>query len=283
MSLGIRYKNERQIFREIEKEVPYLEYPLLTDTKIVHHGFSTRLGGVSQGCYASMNLSFTRGDDEAAVRENYRRIAKSIGVKCENMVLSQQTHTTNVRVVTEKDKGKGIVKPLDYTDVDGMVTNIHGICLVTFYADCVPLYFVDPVQKAIGLSHSGWRGTVGKIGKETIRKMEEQYGSDPKDILVAVGPSICKDCYEVSEDVILEFQKNFKDRYWKDLFYRKENGKYQLDLWKANEIIFKESGILPEHIAVTNVCTHCNSEILYSHRTSGDRRGNLAAFLALKE
>lgn len=283
MSLGIRYKDERQIFREIEKEVPYLEYPLLTDTKIVHHGFSTRLGGVSQGCYASMNLSFTRGDDEAAVRENYHRIAKSIGVKCENMVLSQQTHTTNVRVVTEKDKGKGIVKPLDYTDVDGMVTNIHGICLVTFYADCVPLYFVDPVQKAIGLSHSGWRGTVGKIGKETIRKMEEQYGSDPKDILVAVGPSICKDCYEVSEDVILEFQKNFKERYWKDLFYRKENGKYQLDLWKANEIIFKESGILPEHIAVTNVCTHCNSEILYSHRTSGDRRGNLAAFLALKE
>lgn len=283
MSLGIRYKDERQIFREIEKEVPYLEYLLLTDTKIVHHGFSTRLGGVSQGCYASMNLSFTRGDDEAAVRENYRRIAKSIGVKCENMVLSQQTHTTNVRVVTEKDKGKGIVKPLDYTDVDGMVTNIHGICLVTFYADCVPLYFVDPVQKAIGLSHSGWRGTVGKIGKETIRKMEEQYGSDPKDILAAVGPSICKDCYEVSEDVILEFQKNFKERYWKDLFYRKENGKYQLDLWKANEIIFKESGILPEHIAVTNVCTHCNSEILYSHRTSGDRRGNLAAFLALKE
>lgn len=283
MSLGIRYKNERQIFREIEKEVPYLEYPLLTDTKIVHHGFSTRLGGVSQGCYASMNLSFTRGDDEAAVRENYHRIAKSIGVKCENMVLSQQTHTTNVRVVTEKDKGKGIVKPLDYTDVDGMVTNIHGICLVTFYADCVPLYFVDPVQKAIGLSHSGWRGTVGKIGKETIRKMEEQYGSDPKDILAAVGPSICKDCYEVSEDVILEFQKNFKERYWKDLFYRKENGKYQLDLWKANEIIFKESGILPEHISVTNVCTHCNSEILYSHRTSGDRRGNLAAFLALKE
>ena len=283
MSLGIRYKDERQIFREIEKEVPYLEYPLLTDTKIVHHGFSTRLGGVSQGCYASMNLSFTRGDDEAAVRENYHRIAKSIGVKCENMVLSQQTHTTNVRVVTEKDKGKGIVKPLDYTDVDGMVTNIHGICLVTFYADCVPLYFVDPVQKAIGLSHSGWRGTVGKIGKETIRKMEEQYGSDPKDILAAVGPSICMDCYEVSEDVILEFQKNFEERYWKDLFYRKENGKYQLDLWKANEIIFKESGILPEHIAVTNVCTHCNSEILYSHRTSGDRRGNLAAFLALKE
>lgn len=283
MSLGLIYKDGRQVFHTIETETPYLAYPLFSDTGIVHHGFSTRLGGVSQGDYASMNLSFTRGDEEEAVRENYRRIAKSIGVKCENMVLSQQTHTTNVKVVTEADRGKGIVTPLDYTDVDGLITNIPGICLVTFYADCVPLYFVDPVRKVIGLSHSGWRGTVGKIGHETIQKMEEQYGSDPKDILAAVGPSICQDCYEVSEDVILQFQKNFDEKYWQELFYRKENGKYQLNLWKANEIIFRESGILPEHIAVTNVCTHCNSKILYSHRASGNRRGNLAAFLALKE
>lgn len=283
MSLGLLYKDDRQVFREIEKETPYLEYPMFSNTGIVRHGFSTRLGGVSQGDYTSMNLSFTRGDDEAAVRENYRRMAKAIGVTCENMVLSQQTHTTNVRVVTEADRGKGIMRPLDYTDVDGMVTNVPGICLVTFYADCVPLYFVDTHRKAIGLSHSGWRGTVGKIGKETVRKMTEEYGCDPKDILAAVGPSICMDCYEVSEDVILKFKENFAQKYWKDLFYKKENGKYQLNLWKANEIIFKEAGILPEHIAVTNVCTHCNSKILYSHRTSGNRRGNLAAFLALKE
>lgn len=283
MSVGLIYKDDRQVFRVIEKETPYLEYPLFSDTGIVYHGFSTRLGGVSQGDYASMNLSFTRGDEEEAVRENYRRIARAIGVKCENMVLSQQTHTTNVKVVTEADRGKGIVTPLDYTDVDGLLTNIPGICLVTFYADCVPLYFVDPVRKVIGLSHSGWRGTVGKIGQKTIQKMEEQYGSDPKDILAAVGPSICQDCYEVSEDVILQFQKNFDEKYWQELFYRKENGKYQLNLWKANEVIFRESGILPEHIAVTNVCTHCNSKILYSHRASGNRRGNLAAFLALKE
>lgn len=283
MSLGLLYKDDRQVFREIEKETPYLEYPMFSNTGIVRHGFSTRLGGVSQGDYTSMNLSFTRGDDEVAVRENYRRMAKAIGVTCENMVLSQQTHTTNVRVVTEADRGKGIMRPLDYTDVDGMVTNVPGICLVTFYADCVPLYFVDTHRKAIGLSHSGWRGTVGKIGKETVRKMTEEYGCDPKDILAAVGPSICMDCYEVSEDVILKFKENFAQKYWKDLFYKKENGKYQLNLWKANEIIFKEAGILPEHIAVTNVCTHCNSKILYSHRTSGNRRGNLAAFLALKE
>ena len=171
----------------------------------------------------------------------------------------------------------------DYTDVDGMITNVPGICLVTSYADCVPLYFVDPVKKVIGLSHSGWRGTVGKIGKVTVEKMEEEFGCDPADILGAVGPSICQDCYEVSEDVIKKFRENYDENLWPEIFYQKENGKYQLNLWKANELIFLESGILPEHMAITNVCTHCNSKILYSHRTMGNNRGNLCAFLALKE
>ena len=161
MSLGLRYKDDRHIFDEREKgETPYLEFSLLRETGLVDHGFSTRLGGVSSGDFASLNLSFDRGDDPEAVRENFRRIGAAIGVRCEDMVLSQQTHTTNIRLVTEEDRGKGITKERDYTDVDGLVTNVPGICLVTSYADCVPLYFVDPVKKAIGLSHSGWRGTV---------------------------------------------------------------------------------------------------------------------------
>lgn len=282
MSLGLKYKDNRHIFDECCGETPYLEYPLFRNTGIVRHGFSTRLGGVSQGCWYSLNLSFDRGDDPEAVRENFRRIGAAIGVKPEDMVLSRQTHTTNVRVMTEQDRGKGMTRERDYTDVDGMITNVPGLCLVTSYADCVPLYFVDPVRKAIGLSHSGWRGTVGKIGKETVRLMEKEFGSDPSDILAAVGPSVCMDCYEVSEDVIRKVREAFDEELWPELFYEKPDGKYQLDLWKANESIFLESGILPEHIAVTNVCTHCNSQILYSHRTSGNRRGNLCAFLALK-
>ena len=230
-----------------------------------------------------LQVSFDRGDEPEAVRENFRRIGASIGVKCEDMVLSQQTHTTNIRLIKEEDRGKGVVRERDYTDVDGMITDVPGICLVTSFADCVPLYFVDPVKKVIGLSHSGWRGTVGKIGKKTVEMMSEHFGCDPGDILAAVGPSVCVDCYEVSEDVIEKFQENFEEKFWKELFYRKENGKYQLDLWKANELIFREAGILPEHMAVTNVCTHCNSEILYSHRAAGNRRGNLCAFLALRQ
>ena len=283
MSLGLQYKDDRHIFDEAGGNVPYLEYPMLRETGIIRHGFSTRLGGVSEGCWASMNLSFERGDRPEAVMENFRRIGAELGVRCEDMVLSQQTHTANVRVVTGADRGKGITRERDYTDVDGLITNEPGICLVTSFADCVPLYFVDPVKKAIGLSHSGWRGTVGKIGKRTVEMMGESFGSDPADILAAVGPSVCMDCYEVSGDVIEKFRQVFDEKLWPELFYENENGKCQLDLWKANELIFLESGILPEHMAVTNLCTHCNSEILYSHRAAGDKRGNLCAFLALKE
>lgn len=147
------------------------------------------------------------------------------------MTFTHQTHTVNVAVVEEEDRGKR------FMETDGMVTNVPGICLVTFYADCAPLYLVDPVRKVIGLSHSGWRGTVNRMGRVTLEKMHEVYGTDPEDVVAAIGPSICQDCYEVSEDVILEFQKNFRKEDWDDLYYRKENGKYQLNLWRANEII----------------------------------------------
>lgn len=282
MDLKLNYKNEQHIFNERKGDTPFLSFSLLDETDLVINGFSTRLGGVSRGCWSSLNLSFDRGDDREAVTENFRRIGNALGVACEDMVLSQQTHTTNLRIVTEQDRGKGIIRERDYTDVDGLVTNIPGICLVTSYADCVPLYFLDPVRKAIGLSHSGWRGTVGKIGKKTIELMQKTYGSDPADILAAVGPSICMDCYEVSEDVIERFREAFPGENQKELFYKKSNGKYQLDLWKANEQIFLEAGVHPEHIAVTNVCTRCNSDVLYSHRAAGSRRGNLCAFLALR-
>ena len=278
MNLGLHYKNQDHIFDEKEVNgVPFLSYPMLEETGIVNHGFSTRLGGVSKGCWATMNISTTRGDDPEDVRENQRRIAGAIGVQAEDMTFTNQTHTTNVTVVKAGDKGKR------FQETDGMITDVPGICLVTFYADCVPLYFVDPVKKAIGLSHSGWRGTVGKIGKVTIELMQKTYGSDPEDIIATIGPSICRDCYEVSGDVIQQFRENFDEAYWPELFYEKENGKYQLDLWRANERIFTEAGIREDHIAVTNVCTHCNPDILFSHRTTGDKRGNVSAFLALKQ
>ena len=265
------------------KGVVWLSYPAFEKFPDIVQAFSTRLGGVSQGIYSSMNLSFTRGDDDAAVHENYRRLAAAVGFEAEDIVTSDQTHTANVRVITEEDRGNGITKPRQYTDVDGMITNVPGLVLATFYADCVPLYFVDPVHHAIGLSHSGWRGTVAKIGAVTVERMREEYGSDPGDIYSAIGPSICQDCYEVSEDVIQEFRTAFGRKDWDILFYRKENGKYQLNLWEANRIIMQEAGIREEHISMPGICTCCNPEFLFSHRASHGKRGNLGAFLGIRK
>lgn len=264
-----------------KNHVPYIQFKNLSATGIVKHGFSTRKGGVSTGIFSSMNLNFKRGDDPDAVMENYRRMAAALNMRVEDMVLSDQTHTTNVRVITEEDRGKGILKPQDYSDVDGMITNVPGIVLVTSYADCVPLYFVDPVRKAIGLSHSGWKGTVGHIGQKTVWKMHEVYGTEPKDIVAAIGPSICQSCYEVSDDVAEAFRANFTADEAADILLDKGNGKYQLDLWKANWYVLTDAGILPEHLSVTDLCTACHPDLLWSHRKTNGQRGGLSAFLSL--
>ena len=185
--------------------LPYLSFSSYEALPYIRHMFTTREGGVSKDIYESLNLSFTRGDDETAVLENYRRVAQALGTSIDHIVTSDQTHTTNVRPVGKEDLGKGITRPRDYKDVDGMITDQPGVLLATFYADCVPLYFVDPVHKAIGLSHSGWRGTVGRMGQATVEAMERSFGSQPKDLLCAIGPSICQDCYEVSRDVAEAF------------------------------------------------------------------------------
>ena len=262
--------------------LPLLHYPLLEETDIVEHCFTTRHGGVSEGVCATLNLSFSRGDDPAAVIENYRRVAETFGKTVEDFVCTDQTHTTNVLQVGKKEKGYGVTREKPYTDVDGLITNELGVILSTFYADCVPLYFVDPVHRAIGLSHSGWRGTVGRMGQKTLEAMQKAYGTRPEDVYAAIGPSICQDCYEISEDVAEHFYAEFQG-YGEEILINKGNGKYQLDLWKTNEIVLLEAGILPDHLAVTNICTCCNAKELFSHRASQGKRGNLAAFLMLKE
>lgn len=272
---------DSQMYLKEAYGVPYFVFQNLEDTKLVRHGFSTRMGGVSRGHLSELNLSFTRGDDPESVRENFARIGKAIGFDVCSLVLSQQTHTTNVRLVTEEDRGRGFTKPLGYTDVDGLITDVPGLVLATFYADCVPLFFVDPVHRAIGLSHSGWKGTVNRMGRVTVERMREAFGTRPEELLAAVGPSICQDCYEVSKEVARAFGEEFSDQADERLLYQKENGKYQLNLWRANEIVLLEAGVRREHLAMTNICTCCNPDLLFSHRASQGKRGNLGAFLGL--
>ena len=276
-------KNEKDIFElQQREEVPLLFYKRLQEIPWIKHCFTTRGGGVSQGIFSSMNLSFTRGDEREAVEENFHRIAKAMGTEYGKFVFTDQTHTTNVRKVEAKDAGAGILRERGYHDVDGLITDVPGMVLSTFYADCVPLYFVDTEHHAIGLSHSGWRGTVGRMGRVTIEAMNREYGTKPEQLLCAIGPSICQDCYEVSKDVAEEFQREFGLR-GEELLISKDGGKYLLDLWRANEIVLEEAGVSREQIVTTNLCTCCNPKLLFSHRASQGKRGNLGAFLSISE
>lgn len=166
----------------------YLTFPAFEALPGIRHLFTTREGGISEGCFSSLNLSFTRGDREEAVAENFKRVAEVFNVSPTEIVCSDQTHTTNIRRVTSADKGKGVVKNRDYSDVDGLVTDETGILLATFYADCVPLYFADPIRRVIGLAHSGWRGTVHRIGEKMVQKMEAEYGCKKKIFLRRSDP-----------------------------------------------------------------------------------------------
>lgn len=277
-----RHESKMRMKQNKTGQVEYLTFPLIEQTGLVRHLFTTRLGGVSKDIYGTMNLSYTRGDDKDAVDENFRRITRVLKCELGDIVCSDQTHTVNLRVAARKDGGKGIVIPRDYTDIDGLLTDEPGLVLATFYADCVPLYFVDVKKRAIALAHSGWRGTVARMGRCVTDKMKEVYGTDPADIVAAVGPSICQECYEVSEDVADAFAQEFRRQGQADeILQSKGGGKYQLDLWRANEIVLKEAGIPAERIQVTDICTCHNSEYLFSHRESKGRRGNLGAFMGL--
>lgn len=264
----------KNVCRVIERSgVPYLSFTPFETYPFIIQGFSTRYGGVSEGDLSSMNLSYNRGDKEENVDENYRRISKALGVGTEQLVFSDQVHDTKVAYVD------GTIRK--YKETDGLITDKRGSILVTSYADCVPLYFVDPQKKVIGLSHSGWRGTVGKIGAITVKRMMEEFGSKPADLVAVVGPSICKDCYEVSRDVYDAFRKVFRSEQLEDIIWQTGEEKYHLNLWNANQIILKEAGLKEENIHISGLCTCCNSQVLFSHRKTQGKRGNLNGFLGL--
>lgn len=258
----------------------YITFPNINDEDAVC-AFTTRMGGVSRGRYASMNMGFLNGDKRENVLENYRRIFDILGLDHKKAVLSHQTHTDNIRIVTKEDIGKGIVRDRDYTDIDGLITNVKGVALVTQFADCVPLIFYDPVEKIVATSHAGWRGTVAEIGFKTVEKMAKEFGSDPKNIKAAIGPSIGKCCYEV-DDAVANPLKEIKYLNLEKVLFSKTNGKFQLDLREANRQILLKAGVKNENICVSDLCTCCHSEYFHSHRATMGNRGNLAAIVALK-
>ena len=260
-------------------ELLWFTSPLLDEIPWIRHGFSTRLGGVGSGDTGTMNLSFAREENKDNVRENYRRIAAAIGFDENRCVMTHQTHTVNVKTVRAEDAGAGITRERDYTDVDALVTDAPDVPLVCFSADCVPILFADGKTHAVGCAHSGWRGTVGNITGEVLEVMKKEYGTDPADITAAIGPSICRDCYEVGYDVIGEFEKSYPSSLHDRLFLKKNDGKYLLDLWEACRQNLLDAGVSAGNISLPDVCTRCNPDLLFSHRIQHGRQGNLGAFI----
>lgn len=279
---NITYINQDKT-TEIKEEngVPYIVFKNLELPGIVH-GFSTRLGGVSEGIYSTMNLSFHRGDDMDAVMENHRRLAQAVGYDYRRLVFSDQVHETVIRKITEEDAGKGITRESDITETDGLMTNVKDLPLITFYADCVPVFFYDPVKEVVAMNHSGWRGTVKNISLHMVEALNKEYECEASDLICAVGPSICQNCYEVSEDVAEAFQDAYLPEQYDKMTKKIGNGKYLLDLHRANYYNLTGAGILPDHINVTDICTCCNPDFLFSHRASHGKRGNLGAVIMLK-
>lgn len=261
--------------------VPYLTYNSLSEIDFINHAFSTRLGGVSTGEFSSMNLALNRGDNPDLVIENYKRLCQSAGFSFESLVASAQDHNTFIRSVTAENKGVGIYRPRDIESVDALITNTRGVTLVTYYADCTPLFFVDTKNKAIGLAHAGWRGTVGRIGQKVVEKMTAVYGSDPANIKAAIGPAISVCCYEVDKACADNFLK-MTDLKPENFVFPKADGKYMIDLPECNRRQLVCAGVPEENITVSDLCTNCNSELLWSHRATRGKRGTMCAMMCIR-
>lgn len=251
----------------------YLKSNYLSENEVVH-GFTSAQGGVSRGRICGFNLGFRVKDDENAVRENYRLLAEDLGIYLDRTVLAKQTHTKNIRIVTEADAGKGIVRDSDIEDTDGLVCNIPNMALVVFSADCIPILMYDRKSRAVAAVHSGWRGTVQRIGSAAVEAMEENFGSRPSDIIAAIGPGIGPCCFEFGEDA-----QNYFDRKY---LTEREGGKFLVNIWEMNRDILIESGLQTQNIDLSGVCTVCNSDKYYSYRTHKDKTGRQAAVIMLR-
>lgn len=304
--------NEHTVLNNADS-VPYITFKSLKDIKWLNCGFSTRYGGVSRGCFSSMNMSFMRGDDPEDVMENIRLFSSSAGFKPENIVMPHQCHTTNVQTVGKYERGRGVRLKLlknaggkalsdipgTEEETDGQITNQKDVVLYVLGADCVPVFIVDTEKRVIAAVHAGWKGTVNDIAGAAIEKMKSEFGTDPKDIKAVIGPSICRDCYEVSGDVADVFIKRYygSTDLVKDMdrnkvkivrpasgnFIDNPTGKYFLDLWEANRVNLVKAGVSAPEIEISGLCTKCHSDMFYSHRAHGNDRGVNIGFISITE
>lgn len=255
-------------------QLEYLSSSLLEETA---HCFSTRLGGVSEGHLASLNLGVHRGDLPENVRKNYAVLGDAVGFTPEQTVFTKQVHSDVVVRVGQMHRGRGLLWEVE-ADCDGLVTNEPGTALTVFSADCTPVLLFDPVQRAIGAVHAGWRGTASKIAAKAVKKMEQEFGSKAENIRAAIGPCIGQCCFETHSDVPEAMLAAFGAS--AEAFIRMEGEKFHVDLKGLNALALREMGVA--EIDTAEDCTACAPHRFWSHRIVGGQRGSLAAIIMLK-
>ncbi|WP_054941741.1 peptidoglycan editing factor PgeF [Paenibacillus ihuae] len=256
-------------------------------------GFTGRQGGSGKPPYDSFNCAFHVGDNPEDVLSNREKLAECLGFSLDAWTCGEQTHGKHIALVTEADRGRGSrTRASAFQSTDGLLTNVPGVLLTSFYADCVPLYFYDPVERVAGLAHAGWKGTVAEIAGAMVSKMAEAYGSKPQHILAAIGPSIGECCYEVDDYVIkhvLQLEETLahtassgteQDLYTKSL---SDDSKSMLNLKELNQRIMIKAGILPTHIECTTWCTSCNTDLFFSYRKEQGITGRMTSWIGIKE
>ncbi len=262
-----------------QNQVAYYSFEIFQNQPVTSL-FTTRNGGVSKGCFDSLNFGFSSGDDTSSVMENYKRLATCLHCNEDQLVTAAQTHTNNIKIITREHAGMGVTRPRDFNDIDGLVTNIPGIGLITAHADCTPVQFYDPEKQVIGVAHSGWSGTLKNISGKMISILESNYQCNPKNLLVAIGPALCQDCFEVDQDVADLFLDS--NPLYKEFMYT-HGIKTYIDLRKIIEHQLTSTGVLSSNIECNPICTKCHEELFYSHRRMGTKRGVMASAMILNE
>lgn len=282
--MDIQYADKKKIFNIHTEQIPYLSVRML-DELGVPNLYSTRFktfdaqkGEGEEGLRVVVMKHEDAAEAAPVVFKNRDALARQLGSSIAQESITDQMHTNHVYVVTDEDLGPILrtEKPPHRRNIDGLVTNLPDVLLTAFGGDCPPVYIADPVQKAVGLVHAGWKGTLGKIPAEAIRLMSDRFGSQPRDLYAAIGPGICLDCYEMGDEVYEQFSDQWGAQQADQIFRRypafgedgKEipGGKYHLDLREANRITLLEAGVREDRIAVSNVCTMCNADLFYSYR-----------------
>ncbi len=266
--------------RNNKNGVTWLSVPAFDATGLCVTCFSTRLGGVSPSPLESMNLGFNRGDARENVLENYKRLGDAAGFAAEKLVAFSQVHEADVCIATDADAGEAYLS--EKRKFDAVITNVPKLPIATYHADCVPIFFLDPIKKAVGVAHAGWRGTAKRCPAAAIEEMVKNYGCDPGNILAAIGPSIGQCCFETDGDVPDAMEKSFGSAaapHIDDI----GGGRYRISLAGLNRETLLECGIREENITVDGSCTCCENSLFWSHRATAGVRGTMAAVICLED